>query len=226
MHSSHPSAPVAAAAMSVIPAPLLARLVSLMMRSMRRRHPKLFDNFGKLDPAVIHVEATDLPHRIAIDYGRGRMEVRVLLDERGPPPDAKVKASLMTLVDLLEGRIDGDSMFFTRGLEVTGSTTVIVAVRNTLDREEVDIRDEIAAAFGPFEKPARRIGRAIEHGVARARARLVEFHAGLHAEQAGQRDLAAECDALRAEVKALKLRIAKLDVRQSKRADAAATGAP
>jgi len=187
---------------------------------MRRRHPKLFENFGRLDPAVIHVEATDLPQRIAIAYGNGRLDVRVLLDERGPPPDARVKASLVTLVDLLEGRIDGDSMFFTRGLEVTGSTTVIVAVRNTLDREEIHLRDEIAALFGPFEKPARRVGRAVETALDRLRAHVVEFHAGLHASQGPARDFGAECDALRAEIRVLRQQIAKQSVRAASRQSA------
>jgi predicted lipid carrier protein YhbT len=218
---------MATAALSVVPAPVLAGMVALLMRGMRRRHPRLMQNFGRLDPATVHVLPTDLPHRFAIDYGDGRMTVRVLLEPEPPAADATIRASLANLIEMLEGRIDGDAMFFTRGIEITGSTSVIVAVRNTLDREEIVLRDDIAALFGPLERPARRVGRALEHAAARARARVGAMHAAMHAEDSAGRDLGAELDALRNEVRTLKTRLAKLDVKQQKRtAEVAATGAP
>ena len=225
MHSSRSTAPLAAAAISLVPAPVLARLVSLLMHGMRRRHPKLVSNFGRPDPAVVHVTPTDLRHRFAIEFGGGRMDVRVLPGADASPADAAIRGSLTTLIDLLEGRIDGDSMFFSRDIEITGSTTVIVALRNTLDREEILLRDDIAALFGPLERPARRAARLFGTALGHAHTRVAAIHAGLHAAEAPGRDLAAEHDALHAEVKALKTRLARLDVRQ-KRTNIAATGAP
>ncbi len=94
----------------------------------------------------------------------------------------------MALIDLLEGRIDGDAMFFSREIEITGSTAVIVAVRNTLDREEIVITDEIAAMFGPLERPARRIALRVDTAIGRARARIATIHARLHeADRSGAR---------------------------------------
>jgi len=52
---------------------------------------------------------------------------------------------------------------------------------------------------------------------------VAAVHASLHAADTPPRDVAAECDALRAEVKALKTRLARLDVRQM-RTDATVTG--
>jgi predicted lipid carrier protein YhbT len=227
------SRPLAAATLSLIPSPVLARLTVLLNRTMRRRHPRLVANFARLDPGVVHVFPSDLPHRFAIAFGGGKMDVRVLLDADvrakpgdGPkPPDAEIRGNLMALIDLLEGRIDGDAMFFSREIEITGSTAVIVAVRNTLDREEIVITDEIAALFGPFERPARRIALRVDTAIGRARARISTIHARLHEADGSARDLGAECDALRADVKALKTRVAKFDVRQL-RTDSAATGAP
>ena len=219
------SRPLAAATLSLIPSPVLARLTVLLNRAMRRRHPRLVDNFARLDPAVVHVFPSDLPHRFAIEFGGGRMDVRVLPDDGPGQPDAEIRGNLMALIDLLEGRIDGDAMFFSREIEITGSTAVIVAVRNTLDREEIVITDEIAALFGPFERPVRRIAQRIDTAIGRARARIETIHNRLHEAGGPARDLGAECDALRAEVKALKARVAKFDVRQL-RTDSAATGAP
>ncbi|MFO1025784.1 MAG: SCP2 sterol-binding domain-containing protein [Acetobacteraceae bacterium] len=214
-----------AAALSLIPTPVLAPMVRVLNRTLRRRHPGLVKEFGRLDPAVVYITLTDVPHRFKIAYGNGRMDVAVLTGTDPPPPDAAMRGSLATMIDLLEGRIDSDAMFFTRDLQVTGSTAVSVAVRNTLDREVIDLRDDIAAAFGPFERPARRIGRRLDGIAGWARRQAIAFHRTLHAEDAPPRDLAAETDALRQEVKALTARLAKLDVRQQKRADRPAVGA-
>jgi predicted lipid carrier protein YhbT len=223
MHDSHP---LASAALSMVPSPVLARMVGLLTRIMRRRHPHLVENFSRLDHAIIHIEPTDLPHRFEIEFGAGQMDVRVLTDDDPPPPDARIRGSLAALIALLEGKIDSDAMFFTRDIEITGSTAVSVAVRNTLDREEIVMRDEIAALFGPFERPARRIGRRLDRVIGLAHAQVATLHAKLHEADGPSRDLGAECDALRAEVKALKTRLAKMDVRQMRTADTAATGAP
>ena len=222
MHPSRPSGPLAAA-LSLVPAPVLARMVTLLMRAMRRRHPRLVNAFGRLDPGVMHVAPTDLPHRFAMTFGGGRLDVRVLRAANPPPPDAAIRGKLAALIDLLEGRIDGDSMFFSRDIAITGSTAVVVAVRNTLDREEIVLRDEIAALFGPLEQPVRKAARRFDRVIGRTRSAVAAVHASLHAADTPQRDVAAECDALRGEVKALKTRLARLDVRQM-RTDATVTG--
>lgn len=224
MHAPPRPTSLIAAALSRVPGPALAAMVALLTRRMRQRHPTLVKDFGQLDPAVVHIAPTDVRHRFALTFGDGRMAVSVVPAGATARPDATIRASLESLLDMLEGRIDGDAIFFTRGIEITGSTAVIVAVRNTLDREEIRLKDDIAALFGPLEQPARRSARLVESGLGRARAGIAALHAALHAAEAPPRDLAAECDALRAEVKALKTRIAKMDVRQ-KRADAAAEGA-
>src|SRR4051812_16576507 len=87
MHDYHP---LASTALSMVPSPVLARMVGLLTRIMRRRHPRLVENFSRLDHAIIHIEPTDLPHRFEIEFGGGQMEVRVLLDDDTPPPDARI----------------------------------------------------------------------------------------------------------------------------------------
>lgn len=214
-----------AATLSLVPGPVLAGLVRLLMHGMRRRHAGLVKNFGRLDRAVVHIAPTDLPHRFAIAFGGGRLDVRVLLAADPPPADATIRGSLRALIGLLEGRIDGDSLFFSRDIEIAGSTAIIVAVRNTLDREDILLRDEIAAVFGPLARPVRLVPRLLNTAIGRSRARISAIHAGLHAADAPVRDVGAECDALRGEVKALKTRLAKLEVRRL-RPDPAAAGSP
>lgn len=220
MHESRPAAPLGAA-LSFVPFPVLARLTIRLRRTMRRRHPNLLEAFNRLDPAVVHVMPTDTRHRFAITFGGGRdIDIRALREADDTQADATVRGSLTALIDLLEGRIDGDAVFFSRDIQVGGSSAVVVAVRNTLDREEIVLRDELAALFGPLERPARRLGRRAEAIAAGIHAQIATMHARLHAAEASGRHLGSEIDALRAEVAELRTRLAKLDVRQQRHAAA------
>ena len=69
------------------------------------------------------------------------------------PRDAYIKGNLDILLNLLEGRIDGDALFFTRGLVITGDTAAIVGLRNTLDREEIDFSRTSPACSGRSRSP-------------------------------------------------------------------------
>ena len=145
--------PLAKGAMKIIPAPVLAHLIDVLMRRMERRRPGLFQNLARLGNAVVHIEPTDLPHRFALTMGKPKANLE-LIEGKAKAPDACISGSLELLMDMLEGRSDGDTLFFSRGITVTGDTSVIVALRNTLDREEINVLDDVMSFFGPFSKPA------------------------------------------------------------------------
>ncbi len=79
----------------------------------------------------------------------------VVMDSKKAACDACVKGKLEALLNMLEGRIDGDKLFFSRDIEISGDTAVVVALRNTLDREEINLLDDVTSLFGPFKTPAR-----------------------------------------------------------------------
>ena len=207
--------PLARMAMRVLPPTAMQKAVDAMMRAMRANHPRLFGNLEKLPSAVLRVEPVDLPHRFILSFGGGT--VRLTVSDGGEPPcSAAIKGKLEALLELLEGRTDGDMMFFARTIEITGNTATIVALRNTLDREEIDLLTDATGFLGPFAPPARRALLLADTLGRRLRARIVEIQ-----EESAPRNDAA-CDALRTEIQALKTRLAKLEVqRQRKEASAA-----
>jgi predicted lipid carrier protein YhbT len=146
--------PLIKGAIHVVPAPVMRHLVGIMVRRVERRHPKLFRNLARLDRATVLVEPTDLPYRFALTVGEPKPSVTLIDEGTNERPDAVVKGPLESLMAMLEARSDGDTLFFARGIVLTGSTAVIVALRNTLDREEIDLFDEIMSFFGPLAKPA------------------------------------------------------------------------
>lgn len=147
--------PLARKLLRVMPPPVLARGTEVIVALMRKRHPKLFKNMARLDPALVRLNPTDLPYQFALRMGPD--PDFTLYDGNEDSFDAFVSGSLECLIDMLEGRVDGDALFFARQLRVTGSTEVIVALRNTMDREEINLYDEILAVCGPFASPVTKV---------------------------------------------------------------------
>ena len=208
------SVTLARAAMRALPPPVVARGGALLLRRLGRVHPRLFADLARLAPASVGVAPTDLPHRFRLEIGGGRPPRLALAQATDPPPDAAIEGSLESLIDLLEGRIDGDALFFSRAITVTGDSAAVVGLRNTLDRYPIDVLEAATGLLGPLAVPARRIGQRLERLGEGLRTRLVATHASLHAAaQAAAPDPAAEIATLRGEVRRLATRLARLERR-------------
>jgi O2-independent ubiquinone biosynthesis accessory factor UbiT len=154
MQQDHIPSPLVRIAMRTVPASVLQRMIDALMQRMRRRHSRLFENLGRLGAAIVRIEPIDVPHRFRLAYGDGEVSL-VVADCEDRACSACIKGNLDALLNMLEGRIDGDKLFFSRDIEISGDTGVIVALRNTLDREVIDLLDDVTSLFGPFARPAR-----------------------------------------------------------------------
>ncbi len=146
--------PLAKMALAVVPPLAVARTTEIVMQRIRRRHPKLLANLAQLSKAVVFFAPTDTPYRFALTLGQPPVRFSVLSPHEQGRADATITGSLRDLIAMLEGREDGDTLFFSRAIQVVGDTSVIVGLRNTLDREEMDVMGEILSLFGPFAKSA------------------------------------------------------------------------
>lgn len=129
-------------------------LTKRLMTYVLRRHPRLFERMGEADAARILIEPVELPFAILLIPQRAKP--KLLLCRRSDPPaaDAKVRGTFLKLFSLVEGEVDGDALFFSRDLSVTGNTEAVVCLRNCLDDLDEPITHDIADFFGP---PGRRI---------------------------------------------------------------------
>ena len=184
MQSTSLPVPLAKVLVNLIPARVLDRSVELVLRRMKTRHPKLFKNLAALQPALVVLDPTDLPHSFALEIGVDPVSF-YLIQGATPQPAAKVSGSLQAMIDMLEGRADGDMLFFSRDIQITGDTSVIVALRNTLDREEIDLFHEITSLCGPFAQPARLALTIADRLARRVKERIGQLHNDLH-EQEGK----------------------------------------
>lgn len=149
--------PLSRLALRLAPAGLLAHATEIAWLRVQGRHPKLMENLARLPASRVILEPTDSPHAFLLELGQMPPEFALIspAEKTALKADAHIKGSLEALVDMLEGRADGDTLFFARDIQITGDTSVIVGLRNTLDREEIDLFADLLSLCGPFRGPAR-----------------------------------------------------------------------
>lgn len=179
MNTSSLPVPLAQAVLSLMPATVLEKAVGVVFRRMRGRFPKLFKNLSQLPGATVLLAPTDIPHQFLLELGCDPVAFSVVQGQ-GYPATASISGPLESLIDMLEGRVDGDMLFFARDIRVTGDTSTIVALRNTLDREEINLFHEITRLCGPFAQPARTALTLADMAVRRLKERIARAHGDLH----------------------------------------------
>ncbi len=157
MASPFSPALLAGFAMRPLPLALLQPLLNAAMAALGRRHPGLFDRLEGLDDPRFLIDPVDLPFFFVLRPDSAGPSLRAV---KTPPDESEVTAyirgPLLTLIDLLEGRIDGDAMFFSRDLEIEGDTEAVVALRNAVDGAEIDVLGDLLSPLGLLAGPARR----------------------------------------------------------------------
>jgi len=145
---------------NAMPRRALAGALSVLVRRMERLHPQLFDNLAKMPSATLRVAPEDLPYMF--DLSLGPPGADLTLADEGAVPDATVAARLEILLEMVEGRLDGDMLFFSREISVTGDTAVFVELRNVLEREEIRLLDDMMSFAGPLQAPAKKATEILE----------------------------------------------------------------
>ena len=157
---SPPLSPVLLAGLPlrIMPLGLLRPLMNAAMKAMLKRHPNVFERVSELGDAEFLIDPVDLPISFILRPGGGRPELLPVHDgDYQGEATAKIHGPLMLLIDLMEGRIDGDAVFFSRDLTIEGDTEAVLMLRNAMDSDEIDVADDILSIFGPMRGPAQKV---------------------------------------------------------------------
>ena len=151
--TSPPSVPPLLA-QAMRPLPLLPLQIALaaFLRRILRRHPHLLDRLGTHRGKRFGIKPTDLPFAFVIQATSARPRLQAV-QELPPGLDARISASIAGLLALVEGRLDGDALMFSRQLMIEGDVEAVLALRNAIDDAGLDVVAEIAALFGPLGVP-------------------------------------------------------------------------
>jgi O2-independent ubiquinone biosynthesis accessory factor UbiT len=152
-----PLTPVLFAGMVLTPVPpaVLQPALNAAMAITRRKHPDIFERMEGYGDPVFLVDPIDLPYVFILTPDQQSPKLVIAREHSTEDVDAVIRGPLLALIDMLEGRIDGDAMFFSRDLVIEGDTEVVVALRNAVDGAEINLMEGVMALFGPFSAPVR-----------------------------------------------------------------------
>lgn len=128
-----------------LPLPLIQKFLSYSMFAMLKKHPKIFDKISKDNYSFI-IYPYDLPFKFYMEPTNNPKLIAIHKKE-DITSDAIIKGSLINLLKMLEGKLDGDAAFFSREIIIEGSTQASVALRNAIDGEDVNIIEDLTSSI-------------------------------------------------------------------------------
>ncbi len=114
-----------------------------------RARPELAARLGPHANKRFLIDPVNLPFAFLLRPDPQDVLLEAVRRGRMADHDARIAGTFLTLLDMVDGRLDGDALFFSRNLRVTGDTEAVVALRNALDDAEGGIADDVAALYGP-----------------------------------------------------------------------------
>ncbi len=140
-----------------LPLAPMQHAATFLLDCILRRHADMFARLRELGNAAFLIDVTNAPILFVLIPGTAKPTIEILRrDADLPAASATISGSLPALLLLLQGRADGDALFFSRALTVAGDMSAVLCLRNALDGAEIDLMDDVAARFGPAAGLARR----------------------------------------------------------------------
>ncbi|MBL4767458.1 MAG: SCP2 sterol-binding domain-containing protein [Rhodobacteraceae bacterium] len=203
--------PLLIVGMMIRPLPVapLNQILAYVTSRIQHNHPAILDRLRPLTGTDFLIRPTDMPYNIRLTIGECTVDCRIE-DEFQAPVDVTISGPLTCLMDMMEGKLDGDALFFSRSLTVEGDTEALLTLRNALDSDDIDLRDEILDLFGPLKGPAHTLlslGDHLYQNLSRDMSRLG---------QALTRPLSSRCDGLDQENLSLRDRVGGLEQKLTK----------
>ncbi len=147
---------LASLALQPLPVKLFSPIVSHILNRIEILYPEIFDRLKPLGLCTFCIIPTDFHCRFlaTLDDGKPSMEI---LENTQPAPetDATISGPMMSLIKLLEGRVDGDALFFSRELTVEGDTEAVLTLRNAVDSVDISLDQVFLGNAGPLKPIAK-----------------------------------------------------------------------
>ncbi len=100
-----------------------------VVAAMTELHPALKLKLAELDGKLFRFEATDIDKAFYLQIIDKEVSVVV---HAAKSPDVTMRGTVKVLLDVFTGRVDPDTVFFSRRLEITGDTAAAVHLKNIL----------------------------------------------------------------------------------------------
>ena len=148
-------------AMAPLPLFVIQPVLGRIVRHVARTRPELFSRIGPHKDKLFLIDPVNLPFALILRAHPDSPSLKAYRRRKLPPTDARIAGTFLTLLDMIDGRLDGDALFFTRALRVEGDTEAVVCLRNALDDLEGSVAEDTADLFGPPGRRALKVLRKI-----------------------------------------------------------------
>ncbi|WP_218044802.1 ubiquinone anaerobic biosynthesis accessory factor UbiT [Kiloniella majae] len=139
--------------MRPVPAFSLKPIVKHVLARMKKLYPEIFSRLAVLGNTSFLIDPTDLPYCFCLSVKEGETHIDIWDDDSDRSGfHAAISGPMLNLIKLLEGRVDGDALFFSRTLNVEGDTEAVLTLRNAVDSADVALADVVGVPV-PFMKP-------------------------------------------------------------------------
>ncbi len=142
--------------------PVLRRIV----HKIAAQYPSMFARLGPHQTSVFLIEPQGLPFRLLLRPDPKNLMFRAIPRSGNPPHVARISGRFYDLLRLVDADEDGDALFFSRELLVTGDTEAVVSLRNALDDVDGSVAESVATLFGaPGRAALAALRKRAEHNV-------------------------------------------------------------
>ncbi len=146
-------------ALRALPLSVIQQSVTKLSENLQKKYPHFVERLVDLNEPSWLINPVDMPFAFYLSIKDEHLNIEALRKEgEKPEASATIHASLPHLLKMMNGSSDGDALFFTRDLNIEGSTEAVVALRNAIDATGADITQEVLFVFGPLSSPAQKAG--------------------------------------------------------------------
>jgi predicted lipid carrier protein YhbT len=139
---------------ALVPIGLMQPVLDRIATHVATARPRLFARLGPHIRKRYLIDPTDLPFVLVLIPDATQPHLKAYARAAKPDSDACIAGRFLNLLKMVDTSYDGDALFFSRDLRVSGDIDAVVALRNALDDCDGTIMDTVAGAFGPLSGPA------------------------------------------------------------------------
>ncbi len=103
--------------------------VGVLISTIVDNHPGFRERLAELDGKVFRFEAADIKKSFYLHISGNSIKV---LPHFAAPPDVVMRGDVRVLTEVLLGKVDPDTVFFSRRLEINGDTASAIHFKNIL----------------------------------------------------------------------------------------------
>lgn len=133
-----------------MPRPVLRQVMGWTVRRLERRHPGIASRLAPIAGCRFLIIPVEFPFGILLQVSPKGHLILSLEDNPKTEADVCIRGTLPVLLRMLEGKDDGDALFFSRQLDISGNTEALLTLRNALDSESVGLQEVLPAALLPL----------------------------------------------------------------------------